>query len=225
MKGIFVSGINTGVGKTFVTRALAAALRGTGRKVAALKPIETGAAEQASDALALARAAGRPELAEVRGFYRHALPLSPYAASLESGDPPPKIRALVDAVHQAARGSDVTLVEGAGGLLVPIDRRETIADLIAALGVPLLLVAPNNLGVLSAVFSTAESARSRRIELRAIVLVDPSEPDASSRTNARIIDERLGVPVFEFPNTKDDDEALAISAASSGLLDALLDAR
>lgn len=225
MKGIFVSGINTGVGKTFVTRALAAALRATGRKVAALKPIETGVTEQANDAFALARAAGRPELMEARGFYRHKLPLSPYAASLESGDPPPKIRALVDAVHQAARGSDVTLVEGAGGLLVPIDRRETVADLIAALGVPLLLVAPNNLGVLSAVLSTAESARARRIELRAIVLVDTQEPDDSSRTNARIIDERLGVPVFEFPNTKDDDEALAISAASSGLLDALLDAR
>jgi hypothetical protein len=81
--------------------------------------------------------------------------------------------------------------------------------------------------VLTAVLSTAECARSRGIELRAIVLVDPPHEleDASSRTNARIIDERLGVPVFEFPATRDEDEALAISATSSGLLDAVFDAR
>lgn len=226
MKGLFISGTNTGVGKTFVTRALAAALRANGRKVAALKPIETGTASgEPGDAQRLARAAGRPELADVQGFYRAPLPLSPYAAALEAATPTPSIRALVDAVHLAARGSELALVEGAGGLLAPLDRRETVADLVAALGIPLLLVAPNELGVLSAVLSTAECARARRIELRAIVLVDASEPDGSTRTNARILDERLGVPVFEFPRTEDADEALAISATSSGLLDAVFDAR
>ena len=226
MKGLFISGTNTGVGKTFVTRALAAALRTNGRKVAALKPIETGTEPgQAGDAHLLARAAGRPELADLPGFYRATVPLSPYAASLEAGTATPSIRGLVDAVHLAARGSELALVEGAGGLLAPLDRRETVADLVAALGIPLLLVAPNELGVLSAVLSTAECARARRIELRAIVLVDAPEPDGSTRTNARILDERLGVPVFEFPRTDDDDEALVISATSSGLLDAVFDAR
>jgi dethiobiotin synthetase len=229
MRGIFISGTNTGVGKTFVTRAIAAALRANGRKVAALKPIETGVADSAQgDAFALARAAGRPELADARGFYRSPLALSPYAAAIEAGSPSPAVRGLVDAIHQAARGSELALVEGAGGLLVPIDRRETIAELVAALGLPLLLVAPNSLGVLTSVLTTAECARTRGIELRAIVLVDPpasQEDDASSRTNARILDERLGVPVFEFPTTRDDDDALAIAATSSGLLDAVFDAR
>lgn len=228
MRGIFVSGTNTGVGKTFVTRALASVLRANGRKVAALKPIETGLQDGvAGDSAALARACGRPELADFRGFYRSSRPLSPYAVALEEGAATASVRGLVDAVHQAARGSELTLIEGAGGLFVPLDRRDTIAELVAALGLPLLLVAPNVLGVLSVAVSTAECARARGIELRALVLVDPPEEqaDESVRTNARILDERLGVPVFEFPHTRDDDEALAIAATSSGLLDAVIDAR
>jgi dethiobiotin synthetase len=228
MKGIFVSGTGTGVGKTYVTRAIAAALHAAGKRVVALKPIETGVADGAPrDSTMLANASGRPELAEFRGFYRHPLPLAPYAASLESGTPPPSVRVLVDAVHQAARGSELTLVEGAGGLFVPIDARDTMADLVAALGLPLLLVAPNALGVLSTALTTAECARARGIELRGIVLIDPKSEteDPSVRTNARILDERLGTPVFEFPQTADSDEALAMAASTSGLLSVVLDAR
>jgi dethiobiotin synthetase len=228
MRGMFVSGTGTGVGKTFVTRAIAAGLRNSGRRVAALKPIETGTLDGvALDSQALAIASGRPELVDARGFYRSELPLSPYAASLETNSAPPTLRGLVDAVHQAARGSELALVEGAGGLFVPIDRRETVAELVAALGLPLLIVAPNQLGVLSATLSAAECARSRGIELRGLVLVDPpdGQEDPSVRTNSRILDERLGAPVFEFPHTEDDDEALARAASASGLLAAVLDAR
>lgn len=228
MKGIFVSGTGTGVGKTFVTRAIAAALHGAGRRVAAMKPVETGTKDGVPrDATALATASGRPELADFRGFYRHELPLAPYAAAIESGTTPAGVRALVDSVHQAARGSELALVEGAGGLFVPIDRQHTMADLVAALGLPLLLVAPNALGVLSTTLTTAECARVRGIELRGIVLVDPrsDSEDPSTRTNARILDERLGAPVFEFPQTDDSDEALAMAATNSGLLSVVLDAR
>lgn len=228
MKGIFVSGTGTGVGKTFVARAIASALHAGGKRVAALKPVETGCVGGvASDSQALARASGRPELADFRGFYRSDLALAPYAAALESGTTAPSVRTLVDAVHQAARGSELTLVEGAGGLFVPLDARDTLAELVAALGLPLLLVAQNALGVLSAALSSAECARTRGIELRAVVLVDPrpEQRDASARTNARILDERLGAPVFEFPYTEDDDTALAFAASASGLMSAVLDAR
>jgi dethiobiotin synthetase len=226
MRGLFISGTGTGVGKTFITRALAAALSHSGRRVAAFKPIETGFTTiEASDCFAIARAAGRPELASMSGLYRAKLPLSPYAATLEGEPKPPSVPALVDTIHQGSRGSELCLVEGAGGLLVPIDARDTLADLVAALGLPLVLVASNKLGVLSPVFSAAESARHRGIELRGVVLVDPAEPDPASRTNARILDERLGAPVFEFPRTEDSDEALARAAMASGLTAALLDAR
>jgi dethiobiotin synthetase len=228
MKGLFISGASTGVGKTFVTRSLAAALTSQGRRVAAIKPVETGVKDvETSDATALARACGRPEVASDPGFYRGTLELAPYAATLEGEAAPPSIRTLVDAVHRAARGSELALVEGAGGLLVPLDRHQTMADLAAALGLPVLIVAPNALGVLSTVLCAAESARQRSLELRAVVLVDPTDPDAdpSMHTNARILDERLGTPVFEFPRTPDSDEALANAAIMSGLLAALLDAR
>jgi dethiobiotin synthetase len=228
MKGIFVSGTGTGIGKTFVARAIAAALHASGKRIAALKPIETGCSEGvARDSQALARASGRPELADFRGFYRSELALSPYAAALEASASPPSVPTLVDAVHHAARGSELTLVEGAGGLFVPIDARDTIAELVAALGLPLLLVAQNSLGVLSVALSTAECARARGIELRAVVLVDQraDQQDLSTRTNARILDERLGAPVFEFPYTEDDDTALSIAASTSGLMAAVLDAR
>ena len=228
MKGIFVSGTGTGVGKTFVARAIAAALHAGGKRVAALKPVETGCIGGiAADSQALARASGRPELADFRGFYRSDLALAPYASALESGTGAPSVRTLVDAVHHAARGSELTLVEGAGGLFVPLDERDTLAELVAALGLPLLLVAQNALGVLSVALSTAECARARGIELRAVVLVDqaPEQRDLSARTNARILDERLGTPVFEFPYTADDDAALALAASSSGLMSAVLDAR
>jgi dethiobiotin synthetase len=228
MKGLFISGASTGVGKTFVTRALASALKSQGRRVAAIKPVETGMKdEESSDAAALARACGRPEAAHDPGFYRGKLAISPYAATLEGEPAPPPIRTLVDAVHRASRGSELTLVEGAGGLLVPLDRHVTMAELAAALGLPVLIVAPNSLGVLSTVLCAAESARERSLELRAVVLVDGEGPDVdpSVHTNARILDERLGTPVFEFPRTADSDEALANAAISSGLLAALLDAR
>jgi len=226
MRGLFISGTGTGVGKTFVTRALAAALRAGGRRVAAMKPLETGFVDlERSDAFTLARACGRPELATASGFYRAKNPLSPYAATLEGEPRPPSVPALVDAIHQAARGSELSLVEGAGGLLVPVDKRDTVGDLAAALGIPLVLVASNQLGVLHAVLCAAESARARGIELRGVVLVDTEQPDLSAHTNARILDERLGAPVFEFPRTEDADQALALAAAQSGLTAALLDAR
>ncbi|MFT3925611.1 MAG: dethiobiotin synthase [Myxococcales bacterium] len=228
MRGLFISATGTGVGKTFVTRGLAAAMHASGRRVAALKPMETGVSDlDRSDAALLARACGRPELADYPGFYRAKLGVAPYAAQLEGEPAPPPVRALVDAVHHAARGSEFALVEGAGGLLVPIDRRQTMADLVAALGLPLVLVAPNALGVLSHVLTAAESARSRGIELRALVLVDPAQPgdELSMRTNAKILDERLGTPVFEFPHVQDADEALAQAANTSSLVDLLLDSR
>lgn len=228
MRGLFISSTGTHAGKTFVTRGLAAAMHARGRRVVALKPLETGLGEpERSDAFALARACGRPELADYPGFYRAKSPLAPYAAHLEGEPATPQVRSLVDAVHHAARGSEFALVEGAGGLLVPLDRRQNMADLTAALGLPLVLVAPNKLGVLSHTLTAAECARARGIELRALVLVDPEDPtrEPSMRTNAKILDERLGTPVFEFPWVADSDEALAQAANTSALVDLLLDSR
>src|SRR5690349_14088900 len=115
--GLFITATGTGAGKTFVSRGLACELTRSGRRVAALKPLETGIAPASNplpsgvsqlaptpipDATQLARACGRPELAQAAGFYRAALPVAPYAAALASGEPPPDLSALVTAIASAA---------------------------------------------------------------------------------------------------------------------------
>lgn len=223
--GLFITGVSTGVGKTYVSRGLACALRRTGRRPAALKPLETGVSPEPLDALALARACARPELATAAGLYRAELPLAPYAAALETATAPPDLDALATRIHElaAATGADALLVEGAGGLLVPLDARRTIADLAVLLKLPLLVVGRDELGVLSHVLACAESARARELRVAAVVLVAhaTSASDPSPRTNQRILREHLALPVLTFPPCPDDDDALADAAERAGLLDLL----
>lgn len=190
MRGLFVTATGTGVGKTTVTCALARALRACGREVVALKPIETGLVDGvAADARALADACGRPELASDPRWYRARAPLCPYAASLE-GEAVPDLGALADVAREVSRGH-VALVEGAGGLLVPLTRDTTIADLAASLDLPLLVVAPDRLGVLSDALTTIECAERRGLRVAALVLNRFGEGDPSVTSNARILAERL----------------------------------
>ena len=236
--GLFISATGTGVGKTFVTRGLASALRRGGRTVAALKPIETGFPDanptpELTDAHQLA-AAGQPGTAapqpgsvldgsDLEGaFYRAAMPAAPRAVSLATGAGAPDIERLGRAIERAARQVSVVLVEGAGGLLVPLDRERTIADLAVRLGLPVLLVAPNALGVLSHALTACESAARRELCVAALVLTELTPPDddrdPSRPHNAAILRERLACPVLSFPFCPDaTDEALADAAFSAQL--------
>lgn len=199
MRGVFVTATGTGVGKTTLATALARTLVRAGHDVVALKPIETGVGARAADADALAEACGRPELATDPAWFRAADPVSPYAATL-GGAPPVDLERAVARAREIAFGR-LAIVEGAGGLLVPIDAQRTMADLARALTLPLLLVAPNRLGVLSDALCVAEAAERRGLAVAALALSQTaaSEPDPSCRTNARILRERLPFPVFEVP--------------------------
>lgn len=221
MRGLFITATGTGVGKTFVTRGLATALRQRGHTVAAIKPLETGCAPDPVDARLLARACDRTELASAPGLYRVPPPLAPYAATLGGLPAPPTPDRLAATVRALALDSDITLVEGAGGLLVPLDREHTMADLARALGLPILLVADDGLGVLSFTLTAAEAARARGLDVAAVALVrrEASLPDPSRETNARILAERLApVPVLQFPHCTDDDRTLADAAEAAGLV-------
>lgn len=207
---IFVSATGTNVGKTFVSRGLARAWRLQGHRVAALKPIETGYENPlASDAHALAQACGQPTLRDAPGFYRDVLPLAPAAVTQIGGTAPPSVPELAKAVREAAADHQRVLVEGAGGLLVPLTQQTDVADLAVALGYPLMLVASNALGVLSHVLTAAESAERRGLQLALLVLVDAEQPDLSARANAVLLRQRLGIPVVEMPRLEDSDDALA----------------
>lgn len=211
MKGVFVGATGTGCGKTWVSRGLARAAARRGLRVAALKPIETGVADLAADALALAASAGRPELADAPNLVRLRAPLSPRAASL-AGERAVDVHAVIAATRAAWSGSDLAVVEGAGGMLVPVSRETTIATLAAGLGLPVVLVAPNALGTLSHTLSAWESCRARALAVRAIVLVQRANHDGSERSNGAIIREETGVITMEFPICGDDDERLAEAA-------------
>ena len=214
-RGLFISGTGTGVGKTWVTRGLARLAVNAGLKVAALKPIETGVVGHPEDALQIARAAKRPELAFAPGLERRRRPVSPYAAQ-RAGEPPIDLDGVVRASQAAAAHSDLLLVEGAGGLFVPIDATHDQTSLVTALDLPVLLVAPNRLGVLSDVIATTLAARSMGIAPLLLVLT-PIGSDESSSSNADILAERLRLDVRTLAPSADDDDALAACVALAGL--------
>ncbi len=223
MRGIFVTAPGTGCGKTTVARAITLAARHRGIVVRALKPIETGVDPHAEDAAALADASGDPSLASDPAWYRARPALSPYAAELEQTTAPMNLEAVVAAIRRRA-GPDTAIVEGAGGWMSPLTRVHTNADLGLALGMPLLVVARDRLGVLADVLATVECAERRASEIAAIVLTRRSDTvDASTRTNARILSERLRCPVlpFEIPAGASAEEH-ARAAEKAELLDSIL---
>ncbi|NNL84070.1 MAG: dethiobiotin synthase [Myxococcales bacterium] len=160
MSGYFVTGTDTGVGKTFVTCAIAAALRRRGRTVGVFKPAETGCEERAGELVASDAAAllsisesgqSDAEVCPVR-FRDPAAPLAAAEAAGEQID----ASSLVRAAKALADRFDPVLVEGAGGLLVPLARDTTYADFASALGFPVLVVVGAKLGCINHALLTFE---------------------------------------------------------------------
>lgn len=212
---VFVTATGTGAGKTWLSVALTRTLASRGRSVAALKPIETGCEPDPLDALALAAAARRPELAHAPGFHRGRLPRAPYAATLAGDPPPPSLDELATACRRAADGADDVLVEGAGGLLVPYDARLDVADLAKALDLPLLVVAPNVLGTLSHVLTVVESARARGLQVAAIALNELAPvPDPAADHHEPILAARTGAPIVRVPHGVSHHDASVLALLS-----------
>jgi len=218
--GIFVTGTGTGVGKTFVSRAVTAALRARGVRVVALKPIETGwDSSHDADAVVLARTCDRPELAHATGLYRADEPLAPYAIQLLERRPPLDSPALISTVQELCADAQFVVIEGAGGFFVPINVNETIADVAQRLAMPIVLVSQNVLGVLSHVLATAECILHRGLELAGVVLTPAPVADQSVVHNQQILTERLKLPVLCFARCAADDAELAAAAVRCGLME------
>jgi dethiobiotin synthetase len=173
-RGLFVTGTDTNVGKT----AVAAALMCRYRSQAPLrywKPIQTGI-EQDDDTATVIEL-GHCSAREIVGDgLRLARPVSPHLAARWSGvsiDIAPLV-----AIHRGAREDTAWIVEGAGGALVPINDRETVADLMLALAFPAVVVARTALGTINHTLLTIEALRRRSIAVAGIVLVGPADPNA-----------------------------------------------
>lgn len=225
-RGFFITATGTDAGKTVVTTALALALRRhhPTESVAAVKPMETGCAtpDVAADASALAKACGQPLLANHEGFFRAAPPLAPAAAALELGQTAPTVAATAAACLNSARSQDWLLVEGAGGILVPLNATETMADLAQALGLALVLVAPDSLGTLSHTLAAFECIDRRQLAVCAVVLNQHAPSIAVQRSDASnqaLLAARLPCPVLTFPRLdQPTPEQLVAAAQQSDLL-------
>ncbi len=196
----FVTGTGTDVGKTYVTAALATALRAAGRSVRALKPVASGfdpAAPEASDTGQLLRAGGLPlDAAGIAATspWRFAAPLSPDMAAAREAR-----RIDFDALVAFCRtpaGADVTLIEGIGGVMVPLDEHRTVLDWIEALSVPVLLVAGSYLGTLSHTLTAAGMLATRGVRLAEVVISESAEQPVPSAETVAALRRFLGaVPV------------------------------
>jgi dethiobiotin synthetase len=193
MPGLFVTGTGTGVGKTVLSAALLAAIAATGERVRAHKPVVTGLDERSQggwppDHELLASVAGMrgEEVAPLR----YGPAVSPHLAARLAGaaiDPAALVaRAHAAATATAAAGKEETvIVEGVGGLLVPLADELTVRDLAVALGLPLLIAAGPGLGTINHTLLTVEAARVAGLDVRAVVLTpwpeQPSELEQSNR--------------------------------------------
>jgi len=160
-RGIFIAGTDTGVGKTLVATAVVRALVQQGLRVAAMKPVAAGAVSTAhglrnTDALSLAAAANIKAPYEVINPYCFPQPVSPHIAACEAGMAI-EIQLIKARFDELARDADAVVVEGAGGWLVPIGAKQTMADVAMALGLPVLLVVGLRLGCLNHSLLTARA--------------------------------------------------------------------
>ena len=171
-RGVFITGTDTNVGKTLVTAALAVCLRQRGLSVGVMKPVETGSRDEGaagSDAARLYAAAGSEESVEEISPYRFADPLAPAAAARRAGRTI-SLPHIVRSYRALAARYGVVLVEGVGGVMVPLTARADVRDLIGQLGLPVIVVGRANLGAVNHALLTIEALRQRRIPLLALLL-------------------------------------------------------
>ena len=192
MTAVFITSTGTDIGKTFVARGLIRHLHDRGREVDAIKPVVSGympsAAATSDPGLLLAALGQSIAISEIERIspWRFAAPLSPDIAARREGR---KIdfEALLDFCRRAiADAPDALLIEGVGGIMVPLDDRRTVLDWMSALGLPVLLVAGNYLGTISHTLTALDVLARRRLDVMSVVVSDTTET-ISLEDNARAL--------------------------------------
>ncbi|WP_054050380.1 dethiobiotin synthase [Alloactinosynnema sp. L-07] len=218
MSVLVITGTGTGVGKTVVTAGVAALALALRRRVAVLKPAQTGvAAHEPGDLDDVRRLAGAVTTRELRRFPD---PLAPDTAARRVGMPPVRPSEVAQAVGELAVTHDLVLVEGAGGLLVRFDPDGgTLADVAWSLAAPTLIVAEAGLGTLNATALTAEALDRRGITCAGVVVGSwPAEPDLAALLNLDDLPSVAGAPlVGVFPagaGALDPDEFAQVARRS-----------
>jgi len=203
MTALFVTATGTDIGKTFVTAGLIRALRRAGRTAEAAKPVISGFSMDRlgeSDTGALLAAMGRPLNAQEASRispWRFTAPLSPDMAAEAEGKTLDFDRLVADSRHRIAAAEDILLIEGVGGIMVPLDNRHTVLDWMVALNLPVLLVAGSYLGTISHTLSAVDVLTRRGLKIAALVISETEGStvglDRTVATMRRFIPAKIGI--------------------------------
>jgi dethiobiotin synthetase len=223
-RGIFVTGTDTGVGKTVIACALVRALRDEGAQVAVMKPVASGAFQtreglRNADALALMEAAGPgyPHAYEDVNPYCFEPAISPHIAAKEAGIEV-DTRMIRQKYDRLATGVDWVVVEGAGGWFAPINEHQTMADLAFSLAVPALLVVGLKLGCLNHAQLTRLGVESKGVSLAGWVVSGIDRHMTRVGANLETLERLLGEPPLAVvPYLRSGTEAIALTAAARAL--------
>jgi len=198
MAGLFIAGTDTGVGKTVVTAGLAGYLRDAGLNCGVMKPVESGclSGSRKSDTHYLKKISQTPQDMDHINTYAFEAPLAPGVASQLAGE-----RISLDRIAESFHRLELThrqvLVEGAGGLLVPLSGKFTMVDLIQLLEIPVLLVARLGLGTLNHSLLSLSYLARKRIPVAGLVFSQTSRKlDLSAKYNPSTLAQYTSVPIW-----------------------------
>lgn len=193
MESVFVTGTDTGVGKTYVAAGIAAALRRRGASVGVMKPFAAGApGDVDGDAAVLGDAAGSgDDPPHLVCPHRYTMAASPYTAWIRGGEPKPDINRVLECYEEIEGMHDVVVVEGIGGVMTPILRSYSVADLIADMGIPAVVVCPNVLGAVNHTIMTVDACRRSNVTVRGIVINGGAGRPDSDRYDRHVLEQDL----------------------------------
>lgn len=221
---LFVTATDTGVGKTVISAAIARYLKDRRQKVAVLKPVASGCYRAregliSEDAEFLAAASDTHHPLDLICPNRYQEPLAPGVAALRAGQPV-DWDAVSRSIQLMSRDSDCMIIEGAGGLFVPLDEQHTILDLILALAVPVLIVARPFLGTINHTLLTIQALRSAGVEMAGVVINRyPAEhPGVAEETSPQQIEKFGKVPVLALV----PEEPFFAPTIGSGIMSAIV---
>lgn len=211
---LFITATDTGVGKTLVSGLLLGYLREQGIRAGYQKWVATGCDEQVEDLEQVWQLAGQeaePPRLDLQVPYRFAYAASPHLAAELAGREI-ESQVLIKAYETMRENNEILLVEGVGGIMVPLRRDLLLADLVASLRIPSLLVARSGLGTLNHTLLTLEALRGREVPVLGVLLTDgPDEEEAIANDNLRTIAELARVKVFGRLPWRGHDTELAAS--------------
>jgi dethiobiotin synthetase len=201
-KGFFITGTDTGVGKTVVTAALIMSVKILGRRACVMKPIETGCLKKGdvlipSDGMFLRELAGMDDSMDLVATVRFANPLAPMPAAEIEGKPI-DLNKIREAFTELSKNYDALIVEGIGGLLVPIKRNYFLLDLARDFGLPLIVVSRPGLGTINHTLLTVNCAIKEGLTVAGIIInySMPPEGNLAEKTNPEVIRQVGPVPII-----------------------------